>query len=109
MSNIRRRIDCLMQDARRISWKPHMLLLTGRENEYKLEIHEWNGVPGSARDGSHTKTYTFPDKATAKSFVGEMKEYWRKKYSLVPYDLLLLDLTIPTERKSNRKEFYHEH
>lgn len=39
-----------MQDARRISWKPHILLLTGRENEYKLEVHEWNGVPGSARD-----------------------------------------------------------
>ena len=48
MSNLRRRVDRLMQDARRISWKPHILLLTGRENEYKLEVHEWNGVPGSA-------------------------------------------------------------
>lgn len=99
MSNIRRRVDQLMQDARRTSWKPHMLLLTGWENEYRLEIQEWNGVPGSARDGSHTKTYTFPDKAAAKAFVGEMEEYWRKKYSLAPLDLLLLDLTIPTGRK----------
>lgn len=109
MSNLRRRVDRLMQDARRISWKPHLLLLTGQENEYKLEVHEWNGVPGSARDGSHIKTYTFPDKAATKAFVGEMEEYWRKKYSLVSSDLLLLDLTIPAERKSNRKEFYHEH
>ena len=99
MSNIRRRVDRLMQDAQRTSWKPHMLLLTGWENEYRLEIQEWNGVPGSARDGSHTKTYTFPDKAEAKAFVGEMEEYWRKKYSLAPLDLLLLDLTIPTGRK----------
>lgn len=98
-SNIKGRIERLMQDAMRITWKPHMLLLTGRENEYALEVHEWNGVSDSARDGSHTKTYTFPDKAAAKSFVGEMEEYWRKKYSLVPSDLLLLDLTIPAERK----------
>ena len=99
MSNIRRRVNRLMQDAMRITWKPHMLLLTGHENEYKLEIHEWNGVPGSARDGSHTKTYTFPDKAAAKAFVGEMEKYRRKRYSLAPSDLLLLDLTIPTGRK----------
>lgn len=99
MSNIRRRVDRLMQDARRTSWKPHLLLLTGQENEYKLEVHEWNGVPGSARDGDHTKTYTFSDKAAAKAFVEEMAEYWRKKYSLAPLDLLLLDLTIPTGRK----------
>ena len=99
MSNLRRRVDRLMQDARRISWKPHLLLLTGQENEYKLEVHEWNGVPGSARDGGHTKTYIFPDKTAAKAFVGEMGEYWRKRHSLAPSDLLLLDLTIPMERK----------
>lgn len=99
-SNIKGRIDRLAQDAMRITWKPHLLLLTGQENEYKLEVHEWNGVPGSARDGSHTKTYTFPDKEAAKVFVGEMEEYWRKKCSLVPSDLLLLDLTIPAGRKN---------
>lgn len=99
-SNIKGRIDRLAQDAMRITWKPHLLLLTGQENEYKLEVHEWNGVPGSARDGSHTKTYTFPDKESAKVFVGEMEEYWRKKYSLVSSDLLLLDLTIPAGRKN---------
>lgn len=99
-SNIKGRIDRLAQDAMRITWKPHLLLLTGQENEYKLEVHEWNGVPGSARDGSHTKTYTFPDKTAAKAFVGEMGEYWRKRYSLAPSDLLLLDLTIPAGRKN---------
>lgn len=74
-----------------------MLLLTGQAGEYRLEIQEWDGVPGSARDERHTKTYTFSDKAAAMAFADEMMVYWRDRYSLEPSDLLLLDSTIPTE------------
>ena len=74
-----------------------MLLLSGQVGEYQLEIREWDGVPGSARDGRHTKTYTFPDKTAAMAFTDEMMVYWRDRYSLEPSDLVLLDLSIPTE------------
>lgn len=97
MSSIKCRVERLMQDARKIVWRPHMLLLTGQAGEYQLEIQEWDGVPGSARDERHTKTYTFSDKAAAMAFADEMMVYWRDRYSLEPSDLLLLDSTIPTE------------
>lgn len=97
MSSIKCRVERLMQDARKIVWRPHMLLLTGQAGEYQLEIREWDGVPGSARDGHHTKSYTFPDKAAAIAFTDEMMAYWRDRYSLEPSDLLLLDSTFPAE------------
>lgn len=105
MRSIKSRLDRLMQDARRIVWRPYMLFLTGQAGAYQLELHEWNGIPGSARGGLHTKAYTFSDKVEVKTFVDEMTEYWRKKYLLRPSDLLFLDLTIPTERKNiNERE-----
>lgn len=97
MSSIKCRVERLMQDARKIVWRPHMLLLTGQAGEYQLEIQEWDGVPGSARDERHTKTYTFSGKAAAMAFADEMMVYWLDRYSLEPSDLLLLDSTIPTE------------
>ena len=66
-SNIQQRIDRLKKDARKITWKPDTLLLTGQEGAYRLEIREWDGTPGSARDGTHTKAYSFTDKAYPES------------------------------------------
>lgn len=74
-----------------------MLVLAGHTGAYQLDIREWDGVPGSARDGLHTKSYTFPDKTSAMAFADEMMGYWKERYLLEPSDLLLLDSTIPTE------------
>lgn len=96
-SNIQQRIDRLKKDARKITWKPDTLLLTGQEGAYRLEIREWDGTPGSARDGTHTKAYSFTDKAEAMAFVEEMTAYWARRFSIPRSDLILLDFAIPTD------------
>lgn len=65
MASIRVRIDRLMAEAKNISWKPHMIFLTGKPGDYTLVADEWNGVPGSARGGDHRKQFRFKRKIDA--------------------------------------------
>lgn len=62
------RLDRLLAEARNITWKPHMIFLTGKTEEYTLTVDEWDGVPGSARGDDHRKQYFFKDKAEALTF-----------------------------------------
>ena len=59
------RLDRLLAEARNITWKPHMIFLTGKPEEYTITVDEWDGVPGSARGDDHRKQYFFKDKAEA--------------------------------------------
>ena len=62
------RLDRLLAEARNITWKPHMIFLTGKPEEYAITVDEWDGVPGSARGDDHRKQYFFKDKAEALTF-----------------------------------------
>ena len=62
------RIERLLAEARKIVWKPHSVFLTGQPGEYTLTVDEWDGVPGSGRDGNHRKQFVFNSKDEAVNF-----------------------------------------
>lgn len=68
MASIRVRIERLMEEAKKITWKPHMIFLVGKPGDYTLIVDEWDGMPGSARDGDHRKKFTFKQKNEATGF-----------------------------------------
>lgn len=68
MASIRVRIERLMEEAKKITWKPHMIFLVGKPGDYTLIVDEWNGVPGSARGGDHRKKFTFKRKIEAMGY-----------------------------------------
>lgn len=68
MASIKTRIARLMAEAKKITWKPHMIFLTGKPGDYTLIVDEWDGVPGSARGGDHRKKFTFKQKNEATGF-----------------------------------------
>lgn len=68
MASIRVRIERLMEEAKKITWKPHMIFLTGKPGDYTLIVDEWDGVPGSVRGGDHRKKFTFKRKIEAMDF-----------------------------------------
>lgn len=102
MSVIQTRIERLRREMQQVSWRPDTVFLTGQDGEYTLEIREWNGVPSSARDDPHSRSYSFTDKGAALAFVEEMMAYWRERFGIERGDILWIDCTIPTdaERKS---------
>ena len=65
MASIKTRIEHLMAEAKKITWKPHMIFLTGKPGDYTLIVDEWDGVPGSARGGDHRKQFRFKRKIEA--------------------------------------------
>lgn len=68
MASIKTRIERLMAAAQKITWKPHMIFLTGKPGDYTLIVDEWDGVPGSARGGDHRKKFTFKRKIEAMAY-----------------------------------------
>lgn len=65
MASIKTRIERLMAEAKKISWKPHMIFLVGKPGDYTLVADLWDGVPGSARGGDHRKQFRFKRKIEA--------------------------------------------
>lgn len=84
MASIRVRIDRLMAEAKKISWKPHMIFLVGKPGDYTLIVDEWDGVPGSARGGDHRKQFRFKRKIEAMDFADTTLECAHR------YDLSIL-------------------
>lgn len=68
MASTKTRIERLLAEARKIVWKPHSVFLTGQPGEYTLTVDEWDGVPGSGRDGNHRKQFVFNSKDEAVNF-----------------------------------------
>lgn len=68
MASIKTRIERLMAEAKKISWKPHMIFLVGKPGDYTLVADEWDGMPGSARGGDHRKQFRFKRKIEAMDY-----------------------------------------
>ena len=68
MASIRVRIERLMEEAKKITWKPHMIFLVGKPGDYTLIVDEWDGVSGSARGGDHREKFTFKRKIEAMGY-----------------------------------------
>lgn len=97
MASIKARVERLIREARKLTWKPNVILLTGQPGAYELEIREWNGVPGSTKDGMHRKTYHFTDKTDAMTFVDGMASYWKDRFNFDSSNIHLLDISIMTD------------
>lgn len=100
MSSISSRVTRLLAEAKKIVWRPNVILLSGAEGAYTLEIRSWDGVPGSARKDEHTQNFTFAAKAEAKDFVEGMLSYWNKRYGLDRSAILMLDISVPTDAEA---------
>lgn len=105
MKNTKGRIDRLLKQVRTLTWKPDTVLLSGQEGNYMLEIREWDGVPGSARNGDHSKKYSFERKEDAKAFVSNMCSFWRDRYGInCETGIHFFDVSILTD--AELKEFH---
>ena len=106
MASIKTRLERLMAEVKKITWKPNTVLLTGSLGNYTLEIREWDGAPGSAREGGHSQKFLFSDKTEAKTFVESMFHYWKSRYDLDPTDVWMMDCSFPTD--AEQKELYQQ-
>lgn len=106
MASIKTRLERLRAEVKKITWKPNTVLLTGSLGNYTLEIREWDGVPGSAREEGHSQKFLFSDKAKAKAFVESMFPYWKSRYDLNPTDVWMMDCSFPTD--AEQKELYKQ-
>lgn len=84
MASVKTRIERLMAEAKKITWKPHMIFLVGKPGDYTLIVDEWDGVPGSARGGDHRKQFRFKRKIEAMDFADTTLECAHR------YDLSIL-------------------